>query len=163
MATFKFEGLDGYITQLREISDAARGCIKRAVFDGAAVVAKAVEDEIRALPENDHDYLYEWELPAQGVSKEQKRGLLEGMGLAKMQDDNGYINTKLGFDGYNDVKTKRYPNGQPNALIARSIESGSSIRRKNPFVTRGTKASKEKAEAAMASRLDADIQEIISK
>ena len=160
MAKFQFEGLDDYLKQLQDLATSTDGIIKRAVYDGAAEVAKAVEAEIRALPEVEHGYQYPWQLPINGVTKEQKDGLLEGLGLAKMQNENGYINTKLGFDGYNKVETKRFPSGQPNALIANAINSGTSTRRKDPFINRAVKASKAKAEAAMAARLDEDIKNI---
>ena len=159
MAKFQFEGLDAYLNQLHDLETSTDGIIKRAVYDGAAEVAKAVEAEIRALPEVD-GYQYPWQLPIKGVTKEQKDGLLEGLGLAKMQNDNGYINTKLGFDGYNKVESKKFPSGQPNALIANAINSGTSTRRKDPFINRAVKASKAKAEAAMAARLDEDIKNI---
>lgn len=158
MAKFEFEGLDEYLKTLAEMDKSTSGLIKRAVYDGAAEVAKAVEAEIRALPENDG---FQVRLPIRGVSKEQKNGLLEGMGFAKMENENGFINTKLGFDGYNEVKTKQFPKGQPNAMIARSINSGSSTRQKDPFMNRAVKAAKEKAENAMAARLEADIEAII--
>jgi hypothetical protein len=160
MAKFEFQGLDEYLKVLADLGDKSEGLIKRAVYDGAAEVAKAVEAEIRALTENDG---FQVRLPIRGVSKEQKRGLLEGMGFAKMENENGFINTKLGFDGYNEVKTKQFPKGQPNAMIARSINSGSSTRKKDPFMNRAVKAAKEKAENAMAARLDADIATIIKE
>lgn len=53
------------------------------------------------------------------------------------------MNVKLGFDGYNTVKTNSYPNGQPNVMIARAIESGSSIRDKHPFVRPAVNAAKK--------------------
>lgn len=164
MARFEFVGLDEYLKTLRELGDQSDGIIKRAVFDGAAEVAKAVEAEIQALPEVEHNgYQFPWQLPIKGVTKEQKKGLLDGMGLSKMENDNGYINTKLGFDGYNDVKTKELPKGQPNAMLARSINSGSSTRQKIPFMNRAVKAAKAKAEDAMAARLDKDITAIIKE
>lgn len=160
MAKFEFQGLDEYLKVLADLGDKSEGLIKRAVYDGAAEVAKSVEAEILALPENDG---FQVRLPIRGVSKEQKKGLLEGMGFAKMENENGFINTKLGFDGYNEVKTKQFPKGQPNAMIARSINSGSSTRQKDPFMNRAVKAAKAKAENAMASRLDEDIATIIKE
>lgn len=161
MAKLEFQGLDEYLKQLRSMEAKSTGMIKRAVFEGAAEVAKAVKAEIQALPEVAHDgYQFPWQLPIRGVTKEQKQGLLDGMGFAKMENENGFINTKLGFDGYNRVKTQKYPSGQPNALLARSINSGSSTRQKIPFMNRAVKAAKARAESAMAARLEADIESI---
>lgn len=155
MATFVFEGINKYATKLRKISDKAEGMIKRAVYDGAAVVLQAAISEISALPVIENRYNVT-ELPMRGVTETQKRGLLAGIGLAKMVDDNGCINTKLGFDGYNGVRSQKYPNGQPNALIANTVNRGSSARVKIPFINRTVKAAKAGAEAAMAARFDAD-------
>ena len=71
-----------------------------------------------------------------------------------MQNENGYINVKLGFDGYNSVKTKKYPKGQPNALIARVTESGSSYRTKTPFIRPAVRATKKAAEQAGQAKID---------
>ena len=161
MATFEFLGLDEYLGQLNELKEHATGLIKRAVYDGAAQVANAVAAEIQNLPEVD-GYQYPWKVPISGVTREQKAGLLEGLGLAKMEDSSGFINTHVGFDGYNSVESKQYPNGQPNAMLARSINSGSSTRRKIPFMSRALKNAKDKAQSAMAARLDADIETIIN-
>lgn len=60
------------------------------------------------------------------------------------------LNVKLGFDGYNGMKTKKYPKGQPNVLLARSIESGSSIAKKRPFVAPAVRKTKKAAEETMA-------------
>ena len=134
--------------------------IKRAVYDGAAVVLAAVVSEINGLPVIENRYNVT-KLPMLGVPETQKRGLLAGVGLAKMQNQGGFINTKLGFDGYNGVRNGKYPNGQPNALIAQSVNSGSSVRVKIPFINRAVKAAKAEAEAAMAARFDADTQNIM--
>lgn len=160
MAKFKFEGVDEYVSKLVSLSRVSEGVIKRAVYEGAGIVGDAILDAIRALPETGAGYPKRGYFPTQtvrGVTAEQKQGLLDGFGYAKMENDNGYINTKIGFDGYNATKTKKYPNGQPNALIARSIESGTSKHQKTPFVRPAISKAKAKAEAAMAASVDKDI------
>lgn len=160
MAQFQFQGLDEYLKTLSQLDGKTSGLIKRAVYDGAAVVADAVAAAIDKLPERD-GYATPNELPLSGITDDQKRGLKNGLGLTKIANENGYINTKLGFDGYNTVKSKKFPNGQPNALIARSINSGSSVRMKNPFVNNAVKSVQTKAEQAMAARFDADLSQIM--
>lgn len=157
MARISFPGVDLYAEQLSSYVEKSEGMIKRAVYDGAAVVMAAMQAEIAALPEVESRYYRDGRnLPLRGVTATQKRGLLDGIGLAKMRNDGGYVNTKIGFDGYNGVRSKKYPNGQPNALIARAVNSGSSVRVKIPFVNRAVKAAKAQAEAAMRHRLDED-------
>ena len=160
MATLTFEGIDEYASKVSSLVEKSEGMIKRAVYDGASVVLEAMIAEIDALPVIKNGYR-RTSLPMTGVTETQKRGLLAGVGLAKMRNDGGLVNTKLGFDGYNGVRTKKYPKGQPNALIARAVNSGSSVRVKNPFINRAVRAAKAKAEAAMTARFDADTKNMM--
>ena len=66
-----------------------------------------------------------------------------------MRDDKGYLNVKLGFDGYGRTKTKKYPKGVPNQLIARSVNTGTSFRKRNPFMDRAVRAKRKLAEKKM--------------
>ena len=157
MATFQFQGMDEYAAKLNKMSDKAVGMIKRAVYDGAAAVLHEAIAQISALPVIENRYRGT-DPPLRGVTATQKAGLLAGIGLAKMTNANGFINTKLGFDGYNGVRNGKYPNGQPNALIARAVNSGTSVRVKIPFIARTVKAAAGPAETAMAARFDADTQ-----
>ena len=156
MAKIEFQGIDEYFEKLNQLGQRATGLCKRAVYDGAAIVADAVRAEVQALPTTDHD-----ETP-QGVFSYEKDGLLAGLGIAKMKDDGGVISTRVDFDGYNRMKSKKYPNGHPNSMIARAINSGTSKRPKNPFMNRAASKAKAKANAAMSKRMDADIDEIMS-
>lgn len=159
MASLKMEGMQEYLDKLNKLGANSQGQIKRAVYSGAGVVLKQVENAIQNLPTQKHHYVKNGQINA--ISPEQKQGLLSGLGATKMQNDNGYIHTKIGFDGYNSIKSKAYPNGQPNALIARAIESGTSQRPKTRFVTNATKAAKAAAEKAMAEQFDQDIKKIM--
>lgn len=157
MATFQFSGIDAYIKQLDKLQAGTKdGVIGKTVYAGAEVMADAVRASIRALPEGK-----EGDAGLGTVTPAQKRGLLEGFGISKMRDDDGFINVKLGFDGYNSVKTKKYPNGQPNALIARAVNSGTSFRKKTRFVDKAVNASKKTAEAAMDAACSREIEKIM--
>ena len=78
-----------------------------------------------------------------------------------MRDDNGFINVKLGFDGYNATRTKKYPRGQPNVLIARSVNSGTTFRKKTKFVDKAVNSAKKAAEAAMDAACSREIEKIM--
>ena len=75
-----------------------------------------------------------------------------------MQNDSGYRHVKIGFDGYNDVKTRKYPKGQPNAMIARVTESGSSYREKTPFIRTAVQSSEKAAVEAAKEKIDNGIK-----
>lgn len=162
MPKLSFSGIDEYFGKLNALEKSTQGLIKRAVFDGAAVAVEAVRAQIKALPEVEDHYVAEANRPIRGITATQKRGLLDGLGLSKMQNSNGFINTKTGFSGYNSTKTRKYPNGQPNALIAGAVNSGSSVRTKIPFVSKAAKAAKPGAEAAMQKRFDEDTKKLMN-
>lgn len=157
MATFQFGGIDTYIKQLDKLYAVTKDAIiGKTVYAGAAVVANRLRAAAEALPEGREN-----EAIFGAVTPAQKRGLLEGLGISRMRDDDGFVNVKLGFDGYNSVKTKKYPNGQPNALIARAVNSGTSFRKKTRFVDKAVNASKKAAEAAMDAACSREIEKIM--
>lgn len=156
MAKFTFRGMEEYELMLQRIGKNTREIIGPAVYAMAGVVADAIKANIRALPSVDNFQgvlAYRKKEKAQ-LTKSQKDGLLDGFGIAPMQNDNGYWNVKLGFDGYNSTKTHKYPNGQPNAMIARSAESGTSVRNKTPFVRPAVRASEARAVEAGKAEID---------
>lgn len=160
MATFQFGGIDNYIKQLNKLQQSTKdGVVGKTVYAGAAVVADSVRRAIQDLPVGDGR--------AQGgglvdtVTLPQKAGLLDGFGISRMKDDDGFVNVKLGFAGYNATRTKRYPRGQPNALIARSVNSGTTFRRKTKFVDKAVNSAKKAAEAAMDAACSREIEKIM--
>lgn len=160
MATFQFGGIDNYIKQLNKLQQSAKdGVVGKTVYAGAAVVADAVKDAVRALPVGS-GHAAQGEL-VDTVTLPQKKGLLDGFGISRMKDDDGFVNVKLGFDGYNSTKTEKYPNGQPNVLIARSVNSGTTFRKKTKFVDKAVNASKKTAEAAMDAACSREIEKIM--
>lgn len=83
------------------------------------------------------------------------------MGISKFKkDDSDKITTHVGWDGYNGVKTKKYPNGQPVRMIARVVESGSSYFDKRPFINKTIKRARKKAEEQMKEKIEKRIEEM---
>lgn len=159
MAKLKMQGLEKYEQQLLKLKDISREAIGQAIYDGAGIVADQVMANIQSLPVDERGYTKEGTL--HGVTSLQKAGLAEGFGIAKLQDEGGYAHVKLGFNGYNGVKSKRYPNGQPNSMIARSVNSGSSFRDRIPFVDNAVNAKKSAAEQAMIKKFDSVISKAL--
>lgn len=158
------KGLNSYIEYLQKINAATDEVIGEAVYEMAKVVADSVRASIQALPTVSNEAnIATYKKGYSKLSDKEKQGLLDGFGISPLQDDGGYINVKLGFDGYNSVKTKKYPKGQPNALIARVTESGSSYREKTPFMRPAVNASKKQAEAAGRAKFDERIAAIPQK
>ena len=142
-------GIDKYISQLEKISNLTPQTCGKVVYDGAKIVTDAVHQAISQLPDSDCD-------------EKQKAGLISGLGIASMRNQNGYYNVKVGFDGYNSKITKKFPKGQPNMMIARAIISGTSFHpHKNDFVRKAVNSSKTMAEAAMRKRFDDEMRKQI--
>lgn len=147
------KGIDKYIQDLQNLEFGSEEMAKRAVYEGAKIVTDAIRTSIQALPVGP---------PREGkVTQAQKAGLLEGLGIAGFRKDGTFINVKVGMDGYNSVKSKKFPNGQPNALIARSLESGSSFAPKRPFIGPSVNRTKGAAERAIAEKLDDEIKKVM--
>ena len=163
MAKITFSGLADYELQISRLSQGAEQICGRAIYAGAEVVTDAIRANIQRLdakPDRAGLIAYAEKSPPP-LTETAKKGLLDGLGIAPMQESNGYYNVKVGFDGYNDLRTEKFPKGQPNVMIARSLESGSSIAPKRPFVRPAVNASRKQAEAKMAEVLDAEIKKIM--
>lgn len=159
MAKITFPGLRDYELMLSKIEGVTDDMIGHAVYEGAGIVADAVKANIEALPIVTGYGTSENPLPG-GVTAVQKAGLREGFGISKLQDDSGYLNVKLGFDGYNRTKTEKYPGGQPNQLVARGVESGTSWKQKKSFIRPAVNKTRKQAEQKMKDVLDEEISKI---
>lgn len=158
------KGLNNYIAYLQSIEAVTDEMIGEAVYDMAKVVADKVRANIEALPAVSNEAnIATYREGYSRLSEPEKQGLMDGFGVSPLQDDSGYLNVKLGFDGYNSIKTKKYPQGQPNALIARVTESGSSYREKTPFIRPAVNAARKPAEKAGQVKIDEKIKSIKTK
>lgn len=160
MARFEFSGIDNYISQLNKLRQSTKdGVVGKTVYAGAEVVADSVRRAIQALPVGDGRARDGGLVDT--VTLPQKAGLLDGFGISRMKDDNGFVNVKLGFAGYNATRTKRYPRGQPNALIARSVNSGTTFRKKTKFVDKAVNSARKSAETTMDAACSREIEKIM--
>lgn len=150
------EGFDGYFDDLISLSKEAEGICKAAVFEGAKVMADTLRGAVSAIPENNGRFV-PGDLPIEGISKRQKEGLLNGLGVARIATKGSEVNTKIGFIGYNSEKTRKYPGGQPNMLIARSLMKGTNKRKKYDFVSAAVRQASAPAVAAMAEKVTEEI------
>ena len=137
-------GIDQYVELLSNLEFTAHDSIGRAVYKGAGIVADAVKANIKSIPPT-------------SCSNLEKAAMIDAMGIAKMRDDSGFWNVKIGFDGYDSIKTKAYPKGHPISMIARSVESGTTYRQKHPFVAPAVRATKDAAERAMADEINKEL------
>lgn len=155
---FSFKGLDEYVGQLEALANDFEQIAGETIFEGAKIVADAVKHSIETnIPIDERPFVKD---ERKGISTLQKEGLLDGMGIAKMEEKDFNYNVKVGFARYNKVKTKKFPNGQPNVYVARMVESGTSYMPKTQFVTKALRSAKKQCEEKMKQTMEQKIEEI---
>lgn len=161
MAKISFKGLEEYELRLSKLSERKEieRIAGRAIYEGAAIMADEIKASIKRLPVVTGYGTDRNPLPG-GVTAVQKNGLINGLGIAPVQDDKGFLNVKIGFDGYNRTKTEKYPQGQPNQLVARGVESGTSWKQPHPFIKPAISRSRKRVEKRMAEIIDEEIKKI---
>lgn len=159
MAKIEMKGLDLYLVQLSRLEMATKEeIIGKAIYEGAGIVADAIREELEKLPTDES--FGTTEHPAKGIKAVQKVGLLQSMGISEMREENGMYNVKIGFDGYNKVKTARWPKGQPNTMVARAAESGTTWLQKSPFARPAVRNTRKKALDKMGESVDQEISRL---
>ena len=163
MAKFTVMGLEEYTEQLQKLGTAAPAISKMALYEGAGIVIEAIKTNIKALPVEGNRYLRGSD-KYNVITETNKNDLLNSVGITKMEkDDSGNWNVKIGFNDYGSPTTitKKYKKGLPNALLARSIISGTSVRAKRPFVRTAVNSVKGKANAAMSKVVEEEQKKIM--
>lgn len=161
MAIITFKNGEEYILKLSKLANATlHEVCEPAIKDAADLVCDAVREELKNLPTDER--FGTQGTPTIGPKKIQKKGLLNSLGISSFQTDkNGMLNVKIGWDGYNEVKTNQWPDGQPNQLVARAIESGTSWMNKNRFVARAVAKARARAVEIMQKRVNEEINKIM--
>lgn len=133
--------------------------LEKAARAGANPVADEIRKRLRSLPEDEYRFLGPGEVFS-GIPEGQKQDLLASLGVTPADNHNGFVNVKIGFDGYGSFPTRAYPNGIPNALIARATESGSSVRKKTPFIRPAVNSKKKEAVEEMDKYITSSLKKI---
>lgn len=165
MARISFKGVEDYAEALKKLEFTAQGgeMLEKAAKAGGAPVADEIRRRLRVLPEEKFQRLPKGET-ATVVSAHQKEDLLDSLGVTPPQRDRkGFVNVKVGFDGYGSFPTRAYPEGVPNALLARAVESGSSVRKKTPFVRPAVQATRKEAVDEMDKAIRQELEKIFGK
>ena len=150
--------IDEYIYKLDQMHANTEEMIGRSIFPGAAIVTDAIRAGIEGIPEAPSHYARGMKT---GLTASQKAGLLDGLGIAVMRNDGGFLNVKVGMDGYNSTVTKRWPKGQPNALIIRALESGTSFQVRQPVIAPAIRSSRNAAIQKMKEQFDEETRKVM--
>lgn len=162
MARMKTEGIEDVSLMFGKLASAGVGVAKMAVYDGAKVMADEIRREIGALPQEKERHLTGGEKYAV-ISRRDKKDLAAHLGITKIQHSTTGTRAVIGFAGYGSRKTKKYRNGLPMAMLARSLQKGTSVREKYPFIDRAIGQASEKAMNAMAAAAERVIAKIIAE
>ena len=157
LAKCKIVGLSKYTEQLNQLEADAHPIIRQCIFEGAAIMADAIKDAIDTIPTRSNKIYGSTTNMLNGLTGKQKAGLKMSFGILPMSDRNNQQSVKLGFDGYNDVETDQYPQGQPNQLIARAIESGTYFLQPCHFMSKAINANKSAVEERMSQVCDEEL------
>lgn len=162
MARISFKGAADYAQALKQLEFTAEQgkLLEDAVKAGAKPVADEIRRRLDALPTDDFRRLDDGE-KFTGLPVVNHLDLLDSFGLTPItRDRKGFVNTKAGFDGYGSKPTKAYPKGLPNQLLARAVESGSSVRQKTPFVRPAVNATRKEAVEEMDKSITDGLKKI---
>lgn len=159
MGKVSIQGLEDFQTALVRCGDKMDEVMAKALYGGMERLMDEVKANIQALPVQD-GYLAKDELPRHVVTRQEKEALLNHIGIAHFDAAGGRVSSAIGFEGYTPYKTRAYPNGLPIPMVARAIESGSSVRDKHPFMRKAANGAKAAVVARMEDIARQEIQKI---
>lgn len=158
--------LDPWIAKLQRMGENTEEMIGRSIYPGAQIVTDAIRSNIEGIPvvtyKGKKQYSNGEEVSIKtGLTAAQKQGLLDGLGIAAMRNDGGMLNVKVGMDGYNSVVTRTWPSGQPNAMIIRSLEAGTSFMAKHPVIAPAVRSTRAAAMQRMKEQFDEETRKVM--
>ena len=152
----KVDGLDQLGHMLENLGNEAGEIAAGALYKGAGVVADAYSaavDSIRTAP-----FKYAKAGKSRLPSPEEKAALKSKTGIAHFRGSGAEIDTLIGFHnaGYVEINGKK----KPVAVIARSINGGTSFMEKQPVFRRAASKAKGAATQAVVDEAEKRIKEL---
>ena len=151
MARMDYKAPVTVMDELIKLGEDGTKIAKMILYDGVAEMLDALEESILSLPEETGPKPYDGLLP------QDKEDMIDGLGVAKFRIERDEVNTKVSVAGYTRRTESEWPNGVPLPMLARSLESGSSRRKKHPFIRPAARAAHSDILAAMQRRMDEEI------
>ena len=148
----KITGLDELIKKVEGMGKRPEGLVKRALYMGAGVMADAMKSAVGALPVDEH---FGTKKDKRNVlTADQRAGLVDGLGISKMREEDGAVSVVIGFDGTNK-------DGERNTTVMRRVESGTSRTEKLPVIRQTKNRTRAAAMKAMREQFEKDVAEIM--
>ncbi len=153
---FKFKNLDKLITQLADLSNVMvfSNEVEKALNKGSDVVADETKRQLIDLPVDDRQFV---DGQRDSIRTVQKNALIRGFGISPIQQKKDKVNRKTGVN--RDVNKL----GQPNVVIARRLENGTSYMKKNPVFSRSSKKARSQCLKTMEESLNKSINDLWNK
>lgn len=147
-------GLEKMQTLLADLNIKAPAAMGHAIYKGAEIVADRMRAEIESIEVSQKEYA------PPGYTRYPTQteidGMLSGLGISRKQTSGSFANVKIGMDGYNG-------NGVANAMVARSINKGTSFLKRIPFIDRTRNGSRGQAESVMAETIESELNQIVDE
>jgi len=161
MARMTYHGGDEFADQLLMLGKKGYGIAHRMLYEGAGLVADSLKNAAESLAVGTAKGNSETGHPFTGLTPEDKAEIVNALGIAEFDDTGDSVNTAIAFSGYLSRTEDAYPNGVPIPMILRSIESGSSVRVKQPFIRPAVNAVRSKVLETMGNVADEEINKIM--
>ena len=156
---YSIKGIDKLLVQLADMSNALvfDEEAKKALEKGADVVADITRQELISMKVDDRPFVnVEKEGKRTSIRTIQKNALIRGFGLTPIQytDKKNAMNKKTGVN--KDVNKFN----QPNVVIARRLERGTSYMDKNPVFSRASRKARNQCIKAMGDSITNSINKM---
>ena len=155
--TVRTDGLDDLGRMLAELANEAQAVAAEALYDGAGLMADALNNGIDSIKTEPFKYAANGQ--TRMPSPQEKAALERKIGIASFRKNGSEVDTLIGIglDGYAQIAGKK----KPVAVIARSINSGTSFMQKQPVFRRAVSKAKGPVTAAIVAKVEERFNEII--
>lgn len=159
----KISGMDEISQMLSQCGERAEAIAAKALYNGAGTVADAVKAQMSKIKTGATTYREAYRKTGIRLPSVEEKEIVERYcqpGIKKFDKNGSEVSTSIGLkaDGYAMLNGKMVP----VAVIARSINSGTSFMDKQPFVKKGVNTVKKAVEAQISADIDAGMQSIIN-
>ncbi len=155
----KVDGMAEVSEMLNQMEEAAPGVAAGALYEGAGVVADALNKGAESIKtEPFHYVVFPGRITRLPSPEEKEIVVTAAAGIAKFNKSGTEVDTSVGFRnaGYAELKGKLVPIPK----IVNAINSGTSFMKKQPFVRRAASRVAPKAIAAMQKYIEAAFEAI---
>lgn len=146
MSNLKTSGLNEVMKMLEKLGQNTDEIVAEATKAGASIATDVMRQEISSLRTSDE---YAGGNGKRYPRKSDIKGLLDSLGYTPVRFNDSIADVNVGFDGYNSSKSKKYPKGHPNRMVANAINKGTSFLIAQPFISR----TKRKAQSACIDKM----------